>query len=341
MSRPLVQPSTPPPAAPPQKKGWYGFDKRTLAALNPFLAPLLITLILAFGHYYFKILEQYDSPGWLVQMTFGLVDSYSPTFVAIAVAILMELALGRLVTGKWPHLASAYISGISIGIIVRSPFLWPYILCSLIAITSKYAIRVGGRHIWNPSNLSISVLLFLIPEAVAPLAFQVGNDLWPILVIWLLGSLILWRLGRLHITLTYIVAFLLLAFVRHKWTGQPFETEVGPITGAVYQLFIFFMITDPKTTTLTRTRQCVVAALVAVVETLFRLGGDGGVQISLTGWFGPDFTRCYAFLSEVAIHAPYYALFVVGPTTNLMEIWWLRRQQRRLAAANPPAVPGP
>ena len=51
---------------------------------------------------------------------------------------------------KWPNVASAYITGISVGILVRSPYYWPYALTSAIAITSKYVIRYRGRHIFNP-----------------------------------------------------------------------------------------------------------------------------------------------------------------------------------------------
>ncbi len=43
-----------------------------------------------------------------------------------ACSILAELILSRLLVGKWPHLASAYISGISVGILIRSPAFWPY-----------------------------------------------------------------------------------------------------------------------------------------------------------------------------------------------------------------------
>ena len=64
-----------------------------------------------------------------------------------------ELILGRLVDGKWPHLASAYITGISVGILVRSPAFWPYALCSLISITSKYAIRWRGPAPLEPVEL--------------------------------------------------------------------------------------------------------------------------------------------------------------------------------------------
>jgi len=333
MTTPLLKPSG--DRAKPTT--WQLIETHVLKPLNPYLAPMLITCILAVGSLEFSILEVFPTPEWLSKITLGLLGSYSPTFVAIIVSILAELVLGRVVTGKWPHLASSYVSGISVGIIVRGPDLVPYILCSLIAIASKYAIRVGGRHIWNPSNFSISVLLIL--GVVTPLSFQVSNTIWPILVIWCLGALILWRLGRLHITATYVIAFLQLSFLRTLVTHHEYLTELGPITGAVYQLFIFFMITDPKTTTLTKPRQCAVAVLVAIVETLFRLAGDSGVQNTLSGWFGPGFARSYGVLGEVSVHAPYYALFVVGPITNLIEIWYLRRQKRLnpMPAAQPAA----
>jgi len=77
--------------------------------------------------------------------------------------MLFEIALSLLVFRRSPILASAYIRGISVGILIRSPEFWPYALCSAIAITSKYAIRWRGRHLWNPSNLAISVMLLLVP----------------------------------------------------------------------------------------------------------------------------------------------------------------------------------
>src|SRR5262249_16664854 len=144
--------------------------RRLLSLDNRFLAPVLITLILLVG-----------------QLSFGFLESYDKTLLAIASSIAMELFLGRLITGNWSHLARAYITGISWGILIRSPALWPYVLCSLISITSKYAIRWHGRHLWNPSNLGVSAMLFLAPAAVATLSVQWGNTVWPMLVIWLLG----------------------------------------------------------------------------------------------------------------------------------------------------------
>ena len=59
--------------------------------------------------------------------------------------------------------------------------------------------------------------------------------------------------------------------MRAAVTGHPWLAEVAPITGPMYQLFIFFMITDPKTTVRAKRAQCLVAFLVAAVEAVLRL----------------------------------------------------------------------
>lgn len=251
---------------------------------NRYLAPLLITTILLVG-----------------QISYGILESWSRTFLAIGAAIVTELALGRLITGKWPNLASAYITGISVGILIRSPEFWPYALCSAIAITSKYVIRWKGRHLWNPSNLAICVMLLLAPEVVSTLSVQWGNAIWPMLIVWVLGALITWRVQRFHITATYVASFVLLAALRGLITGHGFLAEVAPITGPMYQLFMFFMITDPKTTVKQKWAQCLVAFLVAAMEMVLRLAEN--------------------------IHAPYYALTIVGPLAMAIEIWWTSRKQ--------------
>jgi hypothetical protein len=257
--------------------------KQLFSLDNRYIAPAFITCILIVG-----------------QISFGFLESYKKTGVAIAVSLIAESILGRIFAGKWPNLASAYISGISVGILVRSPAIWPYVVCALISIMSKYVLRVKGRHIWNPSNFGISVLLFLAPETVAGLSIQWGNYLLPMLVIWVLGSVIIARLHRFNITGTYVACFIAFAFLRSYITGSPWQSEVAPLTGPMYQLFIFFMITDPKTTVRSRFWQCVVVAIVAFAEMILRL--------------------------EHVVYAPFYALFLVGPAALLVEMWFDSRR---------------
>jgi enediyne biosynthesis protein E5 len=266
--------------------GW----KRHISLDNRYVPPLFITLILLVG-----------------QLSYGMLESYKKTFLAIATAIAAELFLGRTMTGKWPHLASAYISGISVGILVRSPAFWPYVLCALLSITSKYVLRYRGRHLWNPSNFGISALLFLASDAAASLSIQWGNYVLPMIVIWVLGITIVWRVKRFHITATYVASFLAFAFLRSRITGNPWQGEIAPLTGPEYQLYIFFMITDPKTTVKGVRGQCLVAFLVALVEMVLRL--------------------------NQVVYAPFYALFMVGPSALLIEMWLRTRRERQIAIA--------
>ena len=86
--------------------------------------------------------------------------------------------------------------------------------------------------------------------------------------------------------------------------GHPLAPELAPITGPMYQLFVFFMITDPRTAVRGRQRQMVVAVLIALMETLIRFGSD-------EGWPLPTaFNAAPAFL----------ALATIGPIAKWLDL---------------------
>ncbi len=123
------------------------------------------------------------------------------------------------------------------------------------------------------------------------------------MVIWALGLVIVLKAKRIHITLTYVASFIGFSFLRSLILGVPFLTEVAPLTGPMYQLFVFFMITDPATTVKNRKGQILVAFLIAFVEFFLRLN---------------EF-----------IYAPFYALFLVGPIAMVIH---LQLKHRKTAA---------
>lgn len=245
---------------------WFSFK---------YVPPVFITLILITGH-----------------ITFGILEGYKPIVLSIVCSMLTELVLARLYTGNWRNLASAYITGISVSILIRSTLLWPYAVTAVLSIMSKYVLRYKGRHIWNPSNFGISWMLLFAPHSVAGLSIQWGNNLAAMLVIWILGFIIVWRAKRLHISLTYVISFLLFSFVRSRITGDSFMAEVSPLTGPMYQLFVFFMVTDPATTVKNFKGQIIVTFMIALVEFILRL--------------------------NQVIYAPFYALFLVGPIAMMI-----------------------
>ncbi|HVV55180.1 MAG TPA: RnfABCDGE type electron transport complex subunit D [Mucilaginibacter sp.] len=242
-----------------------------------YIPPAFITLILLVG-----------------QISFGMLDNYQNLVASIGTSIITEIVLARLILGTWKNLSSAYISGISVGILIRSNMMWPYIITAMLSIMSKYVLRYKGRHLWNPSNFGVSWMLFMAPLSVAGLSIQWGNNFLPLAVIWFLGLLIVNRAKRIHVTLTYVASFIILAYLRSLIVGDTFLAEVSPLTGPMYQLFIFFMITDPPTSVSTKRGQILVAILVAVVEFFLRL--------------------------DSLIYAPFYALFLVGPLSKFIDL---------------------
>ncbi len=254
-----------------------------------YFAPLLITGILLAAH-----------------ISFGILDSFNKLLTAISIAVITELILHRIVTGKFRNLSSAYVSGISAGILVRSPLLWPFALCAAISIASKYVLRYKGRHIWNPTNFGVVAIIIIASDSAAVLSIQWGNNMWAMFIIWMIGLVSLWKINRLNIALTYILAFVAFAWVRSVYTGDLFLAEVAPLTGPMYQLFALFMLTDPKTTVKSRTGQNVVVLIIAFFEMILRLN---------------EF-----------VYAPFYALFLVGPIALIVEDQWTGKKS--LSPAN-------
>lgn len=271
-----------------------------LARVNALLTPkvlfsVLITLILVAGEW-----------------RFGALGGYGRLVTALGVCMLTEAVLSWFMLGRRPFLLSSYVSGNSLSLLLKplGPVLWPFAVGAMLSIGSKYVLRYRGRHLWNPTNFAITALVLLAPAEVAILSEQFGNDLRVNAVIWFVGIVVVARARLLHVSATYLVAFFALAGVRHLVTGQPLLAEIAPITGPMYQLFVFFMITDPPTTVASRRGRVLVVILIALLETAIRLGNDFHV----------------AWLTPLAPIPAIAALAIVGPIAKAID---LRRAARR------------
>ena len=242
----------------------------------------------------------------VAQLRYHMFGGYSRLALALGVCVATEAVLSWFDRGRVVNLQSAYISGLSLTLLTKPQgnALWPFAIGGFLAISSKYVLRYRDQHLWNPTNFAISALLLVAPSKVAVLSHQFGNDLVTNLVIWTFGLLIAKRVGVLHITLTYVASFLLLNGARALALGQPLFPELATITGPMYQLFVFFMITDPRTVVKGRRRQMIVAVIIALAETLFRLLSDRGVPMPI------------AFSADPAL----LSLAIVGPLAKWLDL---------------------
>ena len=106
--------------------------------------------------------------------------------------------------------------------------------------------------------------------------------------------------------------FIVFAAIRASMLGGPLGAEIAPLTGPMYQLFVFFMITDPRTVVRSKQGQVVVVVIVALVEALIRVAGDMGLP----------------FLTPLYASPPLFALCIVGPIALVVD----------LARSRPPSV---
>jgi Na+-translocating ferredoxin:NAD+ oxidoreductase RnfD subunit len=162
---------------------------------------------------------------------------------------------------------------------------WYYFAGIAVAgVLTKYFIRYQGRHIFNPSNVAL-VAAFLIfgADRIEPLDFWWGPFGWAMTaayaVIFVGGFTLCRRLELTEMALAYWATLAagvgVLAILGQSITTQ---WSLTPISGAHYWwilvtspetlIFLFFMITDPRTTPVRRMPRIAFGCAVGVMSTV-------------------------------------------------------------------------
>ncbi len=142
---------------------------------------------------------------------------------------------------------SAVITCFGVSLLLRADTLWVHPLAAAIAISSKFVLRVNGKHVYNPANLGVIVALSLLPGAwVSP--GQWGNDV--ALAGWFValgGARHAARAALGHrVGVPRRVAHARLAARRGARPALDDPRAPASPTAALL-LFAFFMISDPMT----------------------------------------------------------------------------------------------
>jgi enediyne biosynthesis protein E5 len=141
---------------------------------------------------------------------------------------------------------SAIVTCCGLSLLLRSDTLWAHPLVAALAMSSKFVLRIHGKHLYNPANLGVIAAITLIPGTwVSP--GQWGNDL--ALAVWLLmlGTIVTTRARRLDISWMFLGAFLGLVALRVMLLGQSWAIWWHQLGNGALLLFTFFMISDPMT----------------------------------------------------------------------------------------------
>jgi Na+-transporting NADH:ubiquinone oxidoreductase subunit NqrB len=210
----------------------------------------------------------------LGQAAFDFRLSIAQILISLGTCAVLEVAIAfrRQRVIMWP--ASALLTGNGVAFILRVPGTehgdwwslrgwWIFAATAAVSLLSKYVIQLRGRHLFNPSNIGL-VLCFLVLGSgrAEPLDFWWSPmSAWMALALVIIvagGLAILARLHLVEIAVAFWLSFAagigVLALTGHEMTAS---WHLGPITGADFWwvlvsspeilVFLFFMITDPKT----------------------------------------------------------------------------------------------
>jgi enediyne biosynthesis protein E5 len=158
---------------------------------------------------------------------------------------------------------SAVVTCCGLSLLLRSDTLWVHPLVAAIALSSKFVLRVHGKHLYNPANLGVIAAITLLPGTwVSP--GQWGNDL--ALAAWLvmLGTVVTQRARRLDVSWVFLGAFLGLVALRVLLLGQSWTIWWHQLGNGALLLFAFFMISDPMTIPNRREARVIYALIIAV-----------------------------------------------------------------------------
>ncbi len=208
------------------------------------------------------------------QIGFHFRLSIAQILVSLATCAVLEVGIAarKQHVILWP--ASALLTGNGVAFILRVPGThhgdwwslrgwWIFAATAGVALLSKHVIAWRGEHIFNPSNIGLVLCFLILGRGRAnPLDFWWGpTSTWLVAALAVIlagGFAILSRLKLLWIALGFWFSFAagigVLAASNHVMTAR---WHLGPISGFQFWwvlitspevlVFLFFMITDPKT----------------------------------------------------------------------------------------------
>ncbi|MDH3266620.1 MAG: RnfABCDGE type electron transport complex subunit D [Gammaproteobacteria bacterium] len=220
-------------------------------------------------------LSRLKDPRWYQLFVLSLLLSYGVAALdfgirwqnAIAIfttAQIVQFIGMRLCTQERFDPLSALITSFSLTLLLRTDVIGLAMLAAVIAIGSKFLVRVRGKHVFNPANVALVALMLLSDKAWVS-SGQWGSAAIGAFALACLGFLVLTRARRAETTLAFAATFAALLILRALWLGDPLGIPLHQIQNGALLIFAFFMISDPKTSPNTAVGRITFGALVAIV----------------------------------------------------------------------------
>jgi Na+-transporting NADH:ubiquinone oxidoreductase subunit NqrB len=184
----------------------------------------------------------------LLATNFAIVDfgaGATASASALAASLLTQFVCSRLAQVPL-DLRSPLITGLSLSLLLRAEEPWLNAAAGVIAISSKFLLRIDGKHVFNPAGFAIVVLL-LCSSGVWISPGQWGASVWFAALVGFLAIMVLHAARRTDIAIYFLASHAALLCARAIWLGDPWAIPLHQLQGGSLLIFTFFMISDPRT----------------------------------------------------------------------------------------------
>lgn len=208
--------------------------------------------------------------------------------------VITQLLWGKINERKSSGWKSALITALGLCLLLKSNSLLTLAIAGSLAISAKFILKIGDKHLFNPANFGIIISILIMQDAwISP--GQWGSSALFLFVLTVLGGFILNKIGRLETSLVFIGVLLICEFGRTVlYQGWPIDALYHKFSSGTLLLFAFFMITDPMTIPNSKRSRIIWATVLALCT------------FGLTNW-----VQLYT--------APIWVLFFMTPLTVILD----------------------
>lgn len=187
-------------------------------------------------------------------------------FFAFAGALSIQGLFVALKLAPAHSLKSAFISSLGLSLLLKANAPILFFIAGAMAVGQKFAFRYNGKHLWNPANFSIVLLILISGNAwISP--GQWGSGAILVLIISTAGMNVLSRVKRLDMALAFLLTYALAEYSRTiLYLGWDHEVLFHKLSNGSVWLFALFMITDPMTSPNNRKLRILWTILIALAS---------------------------------------------------------------------------
>ncbi len=227
-----------------------------------------------------KFFPNIRDPRWLqalILLSYAIVaremfNFERPHYITLSIvvfAMLIDTFIGFFKYKVIRFPLGAIIVALACSLLIDSTHFLIYLFAVALGVLSKAFINFENRHIFNPANFSVVIILYAGSGYATSIQNLFAGYLTPSLAFLTLGIINVIYSRQHLVSLSFFIGFLI--FAAFRWlSGTYWLLAFGPCLGPGFLLFTFHMISDPATTPHARGPQVIFGLLAALIDAVLR-----------------------------------------------------------------------